>query len=70
MKVNINITKVFILIGYGVDKVLLHTDYPPTMPKVSNQELILDFQCEANTAEGYCHVNFPDIPIEVVGRDR
>ena len=60
------IEKITIVIGRGTDKIMLQTNFPSSLPKVSQENLSLDFDAEKDTGKEYCERNFPGIPIKVV----
>lgn len=47
---------------YGCDIVLLWTDYPSSMPKVTDQNLCLRFDAEKDTGYDYVTKHFGIIP--------
>jgi hypothetical protein len=62
---DINITKITIVCGRGMDKVYLSTDLPQTFyPWRGNASFALDVV--AGDGENYCIENFPGVPIEVI----
>lgn len=63
MKIELDITKALVVLDqYGPDTIVLYTTLPPTMKNLTNQSLMVKFDCEANSGEEYLKKNFPDIP--------
>lgn len=54
-----NISRATVLVSkHGADTVLLHTDLPSSMPRISSQELILKFDATKGTGVDYVKKNF------------
>jgi len=53
---------------YGADIIILTTNYPTAMPKISNEPLYLKFDAEQGTGELYVIDNFGVCP-EVINND-
>lgn len=52
------IIKVLVLLNNGADDVILYTNFPPTMPKSSNENLIVKFNTQKDTGIEYVRQNF------------
>lgn len=65
----LKITKATIVLGFGADKVLLWTDLPSTMPKVTTQNMCLSFDTEIDTGADYVRRHFGIEP-EIIQRER
>ena len=55
------ITKATILLTDGADIVIITTNLPSPMPAVSDQNLSLKFEVEADKGEDYIGANFPSL---------
>jgi len=60
------ITHATILLTHGADLVILTTDLPSPMPKVSVQCLSIKFEVEADGGKDYIGTNFAGVPVNVL----
>jgi hypothetical protein len=51
---------------HGPDTLMLWTDLPSSMPKVTSQNAIFKLDVEADRGEEYCSKYFPNIPVKVI----
>lgn len=52
------VIKVLVLLNDGADDIILSTDLPPSMPNISNQNLIVQFNTQKDTGVEYVRKNF------------
>jgi hypothetical protein len=57
---------VLLLLTDATDLILIHTDFPSTMPDVDNQCMILETKCVQNGGLDYIRNNFGCEPDEVI----
>lgn len=62
----VKIKKIGILLSDGTDKVFIETCFGSPLPKITNQNLALNFDAEKNTGIDYCRKFFPNVEIEVI----
>jgi hypothetical protein len=54
-----NIEKVEIMVGDGPDLLILHSDLPPTMPKVDIRRALFKTEVEKGNGLRYARLHFP-----------
>ena len=57
--VTFKVTRATVLLSsYGTDRVMLITEHPSPLPKVTSQTLTVSFDAEAETGVAYCREHF------------
>jgi hypothetical protein len=63
---NINVTKITVVVTSGTDKIFLHTDLPSATWPYKEESQSLSIDAAHNTGAKYCSEHFPEIPVEVI----
>lgn len=54
----LQINRATVLVGKGADRVMLYTAFAPPFPALSDQALVLGFDCTQGTGAIYCKSTF------------
>jgi hypothetical protein len=70
LELQLGVTKIVVLRGFGTDKVILHTSRPsPFPPEVTSEPLTVQFDTRHGYAEEYVRTTFGVEVDEVIDRD-
>jgi hypothetical protein len=65
-KLSVRIERITIVGGYGADKVILHTDLPPSVISSKLEPATLTLEVTRGCGEDYVKTNFPGVKYELI----